>query len=106
MAYFSAVLRVRYDSASRASPLKRGLGGDLEPYVKRTASTSMLEPPDVQDGQIVACLQAAYGSSSTEIAFLPLGADVDTALWRTILHGTFSSSVVFMKLQKLTEGDR
>lgn len=41
----------------------------------------MLEPPDIQHTQIAACLEKKYGLSATEIKFLPLGADVDTAVF-------------------------
>jgi spectinomycin phosphotransferase len=57
----------------------------------------MLEPPDVQDAQIIACLEAAYGLSITEIAFLPLGADVDTAVYRVVADNT---TQYFLKLRR------
>jgi spectinomycin phosphotransferase len=44
----------------------------------------MLEPPDVQDEQLITSLQSAYGLSINEVAFLPLGADVDTAVYRVV----------------------
>jgi len=57
----------------------------------------MLEPPDVQDAQIIACLEAAYGLLITEIAFLPLGADVDTAVYRVVADNT---TQYFLKLRR------
>jgi hypothetical protein len=60
-------------------------------------STRMLEPPDVQDAQIIACLEAAYGLSITEIVFLPLGADMDTAVYRVVADDT---TQYFLKLRR------
>jgi spectinomycin phosphotransferase len=57
----------------------------------------MLEPPDVQDAEITACLEAAYGLSIAEIAFLPLGADVDTAVYRVVAD---DSTQYFLKLRR------
>jgi len=48
----------------------------------------MLEAPDVQGAQIMACREAAYGWSITEVAFLPRGADVDTAVSRVVADDT------------------
>ena len=42
----------------------------------------MLEKPDLQDERIFACLQAEYGRQAAAITFLPLGADVNTAVYR------------------------
>jgi spectinomycin phosphotransferase len=44
----------------------------------------MLEKPDLQDEQIIACLQDEYGLLAVQLAFLPLGADRDTAVYRAI----------------------
>jgi spectinomycin phosphotransferase len=57
----------------------------------------MLESPDVQDAQIIACLEAAYDLSIAEIAFLPLGADVDTAVYRVMADDT---TQYFLKLRR------
>jgi spectinomycin phosphotransferase len=57
----------------------------------------MLKPPDVPDAQLMACLEAAYGLSITEIAFLPLGADVDTAVYRVAAADT---TPYFLKLRR------
>ena len=42
----------------------------------------MLEKPDLLDDKIIACLQADYGLRVATIAFLPLGADLNTAVYR------------------------
>jgi spectinomycin phosphotransferase len=42
----------------------------------------MLERPDIQDERIVTCLQNEYGLNAACVEFLPLGADVDTAVYR------------------------
>ena len=48
----------------------------------------MLEKPDLPDERIVACLQDAYGVPVVQIAFLPLGADLNTAVYRVVDDGT------------------
>lgn len=42
----------------------------------------MLEKPDVPDESLLACLRDHYGLYSTQIAFLPVGNDVNTAVYR------------------------
>ena len=42
----------------------------------------MLEPPDLQDEAIHACLRQAYGIEAARVTFLPLGADANTAVYR------------------------
>jgi spectinomycin phosphotransferase len=44
----------------------------------------MLEKPDLQDEKIIACLQDEYGLLVVQVAFLPLGADRDTAVYRAV----------------------
>ena len=44
----------------------------------------MLEKPDIQDAQIAACLRDEYGLNVSEITFLPLGADMNTAVYRAV----------------------
>ena len=44
----------------------------------------MLEKPDLSDDKISACLQADYGFHNTMIAFLPLGTDVNAAVYRVV----------------------
>ncbi len=49
----------------------------------------MLEQPDFPVENIIACVQADYGLRVVTIAFLPLGADVNTAVYRvTAAAGT------------------
>ncbi|HNS50680.1 MAG TPA: phosphotransferase [Anaerolineae bacterium] len=47
----------------------------------------MLEPPGLLPETIAACLQRAYGVEPVEIAFLPLGADVQSAVFRVAAAG-------------------
>ena len=42
----------------------------------------MLEKPDLPDERILACLQDEYGLWVSKVAFLPLGADLNTAVYR------------------------
>ncbi len=42
----------------------------------------MLTPPALSDGRIVACLQDHYGLRIRRVTFLPLGADVNSAVYR------------------------
>lgn len=44
----------------------------------------MLEKPDIQDEQIIACLQADYGLQITQFDFLPLGGNLCTAVYRAV----------------------
>jgi spectinomycin phosphotransferase len=44
----------------------------------------MLEKPDLEDEKIVACLQDEYGLLVVQVAFLPLGADRDTVVYRVV----------------------
>src|SRR4051794_5968015 len=46
----------------------------------------MLEKPNVQDEQIATCLRDEYGLNVSEIHFLPLGADMNTAVYRAVTH--------------------
>lgn len=57
----------------------------------------MLERPDLQDEKIVACLRDEYGLLVTQFAFLPLGADVNTAVYRV---GAEDGTPYFVKLRK------
>jgi spectinomycin phosphotransferase len=42
----------------------------------------MLEKPNLPDKKLVTCLHEAYGLKITQLTFLPLGADVNTAVYR------------------------
>ncbi|MCA9942190.1 MAG: aminoglycoside phosphotransferase family protein [Ardenticatenaceae bacterium] len=56
----------------------------------------MLEKPDLQDEKIVDCLQKAYGLKIGGVSFLPLGADVNTAVYRIT---TPDGTPYFLKLR-------
>jgi spectinomycin phosphotransferase len=57
----------------------------------------MLESPGLQDPKIIVCLQGEYGLSVTQIAFLPLRADVNTAVYRASAENETS---YFVKLRR------
>lgn len=57
----------------------------------------MLEKPDLNDEKIIACLQGEYGLHITQIAFLPLGADLNTAVYRVVAE---DGTVYFLKLRR------
>ncbi len=57
----------------------------------------MLIKPDLKEEKIIACLRDAYGLPMEKIAFLPLGADFNTAVYQA----TTSSQVnYFLKLRR------
>lgn len=56
----------------------------------------MLEKPDLSDEKLSTCLQNAYGLRVMQIAFLPLGADPNTAVYRAV---TADSTAYFVKLR-------
>jgi len=57
----------------------------------------MLEKPDLQDERIVACLRDEYGLRVVQVAFLPLGADLDTAVYRVVAD---DGTPYFVKLRR------
>ena len=57
----------------------------------------MLEKPDVQDQVIIDRLQDEYGLHVNQLTFLPLGADVNTAVYRVV---TEEETAYFLKLRK------
>lgn len=57
----------------------------------------MLEAPDVRNTQINACIEREYGLSTTDITFLPIGADVNTAVYRIAVEG---GDQYFLKLRR------
>ena len=57
----------------------------------------MLEKPNLEDEKIVACLWNDYGLRAEEVAFLPLGADKDTAVYRVIGD---NATPYFLKLRR------
>ena len=56
----------------------------------------MLEKPDVPDESLRACLRDAYGLHVTQIAFLPIGNDVNTAVYRVVAD---DATPYFVKLR-------
>lgn len=56
----------------------------------------MLEKPALKDEKIATCLQQAYGLRVQEVLFLPLGADVHTAVYRIT---TVDNIPYFLKLR-------
>ena len=57
----------------------------------------MLEKPNLQDEKIIACLQNDFGLSVAQLAFLPLGADRDTFVYRAV---TSDETAYFVKLRR------
>jgi spectinomycin phosphotransferase len=56
----------------------------------------MLEPPNINDGEIIDCLSKEYSLHVTQLAFLPLGADRNTAAYRVY---TGNDKTYFLKLR-------
>jgi spectinomycin phosphotransferase len=57
----------------------------------------MLEKPALQDEKISACLQNDFGLPVAQISFLPLGADLGTAVYRMV---TEDEKAYFVKLRR------
>ncbi len=57
----------------------------------------MLEKPDLQDQLILARLNDEYGLRANRLSFLPLGADVNTAVFRVVME---NETAFFLKLRK------
>jgi spectinomycin phosphotransferase len=57
----------------------------------------MLEKPDIEGEKIISCLKREYGLPVTDITFLPLGADLNTAVYRAI---TPNQTPYFVKLRR------
>ena len=57
----------------------------------------MLEKPDLKDKLIISRLQDEYGLHISRLTFLPLGADVNTAVYRAV---TNDETMYFLKLRK------
>lgn len=57
----------------------------------------MLEKPDLEDEKIIACLQDEYGLRVVQVAFLPLGADLNTAVYRVVSD---DETPYFVKLRR------
>jgi len=56
----------------------------------------MLEKPDIQDEKIIACLQVEYGLRIIQLAFLPLGGNLCTAVYRAVAE---DGTLYFCKLR-------
>lgn len=52
----------------------------------------MLEKPDIQDESIIVCLQGEYGLNVVRLVFLPLEADLNTAVYRVITDDDLKSN--------------
>jgi len=57
----------------------------------------MLEKPDLQDTLIISRVQDEYGLQVAQVNFLPIGADVNTAVYRV---DTMDETAYFLKLRK------
>ncbi len=57
----------------------------------------MLEKPELPEAQICAHLWQAYGCAGARVEFLPLGADVNTAVYRVVMP---AAALYFLKLRK------
>ena len=57
----------------------------------------MVERPELKDKQIINCLRDEYGLGVKNISFLPLGADVDTSVYRVV---TKNETNYFVKVRK------
>lgn len=57
----------------------------------------MLEKPDLNEKRLIASLQAHFGLHVTQLTFLPLGADLNTAVYRAV---TSSGESTFVKLRR------
>lgn len=57
----------------------------------------MLEKPDLQDELIISCLRDEYGLHAAQVAFLPLGADLNAAAYRIVAD---DETPYFLKLRQ------
>ena len=57
----------------------------------------MLEKPDLDDNKVINCLKRAYGLEIAAITFLPLGADLNTAVYTAT---TPDNKTYFVKLRR------
>src|SRR6478735_3466355 len=60
------------------------------------SGNTMLEKPNVPDETLRACLRDRYDVHATQIAFLPIGNDVDTAAYRVVAD---DGTPYFLKLR-------
>jgi len=57
----------------------------------------MLEKPEIDEEKIIACVEREYGLSVTEFTFLPLGYDLNTAVYRVFNK---ARADLFLKLRR------
>jgi spectinomycin phosphotransferase len=57
----------------------------------------MLEKPDIQDEKIITCLQNDYGIVAVQVTFLPLGYDINAAVYRVVAD---DQRPYFLKLKR------
>ncbi len=57
----------------------------------------MLEKPKLKDARIITCLHDNYGLNVAKLAFLPLGADLATAVYRAAAN---DETPYFVKLRR------
>ena len=57
----------------------------------------MLEKPNIADELIISCLQKEHALYNTQLEFLPLGADMGTAVYRVV---TETGAAYFLKLRR------
>ena len=55
----------------------------------------MLEKPDLQDEKFVACLQNEYGLHVAQVTFLPLGVDLNAAVYRVVADDFYIGDALF-----------
>ncbi|HTP09396.1 MAG TPA: phosphotransferase [Anaerolineae bacterium] len=65
-------------------------------YESNSPNLSMLEKPDFPDENIITCLRSEYGLRVAAITFLPLGADLNTAVYRVTAD---DGTAYFLKLR-------
>ena len=56
----------------------------------------MLEKPELNEKRLIACLQTDFGLHVTQLTFLPLGADLNTAVYRA----DTAEGAIFIKLRR------
>lgn len=66
------------------------------------SKVQMLQKPDLPDEQIVRCLQDGFGLKAAELDFLPLGADMNTAVYRVVAD---DETPYFLKLREDVFGE-
>jgi spectinomycin phosphotransferase len=57
----------------------------------------MLEKPNLPDEKIITCLQGEYGLPIAQVTFMPIGADLNTAVYRVV---TTYGTAYFLKLRR------